>query len=415
MAFFHFVMILLIAYLLAKRWGEIRNKLYWSAFVFHILAGVSVGLVYLYYYTANDTWDCFVMASGLADLARQDIFSYAKLLTDFSWDQGPYITTHDFRSVIFIKIISLLSLLGGNNYWVCAGYFSLISFGASWFLFRKINQYFHESTQAAAIAFLFFPSVVFWSSGIIKETLTLASLYFLVGVFLQIFFDRMVDKLVLIISFLASVILWTLKYYWAGVFFITAIASFLALWLSLKSSLAKKNSVVIYVLLFVFIGLAVSFLHPNFYLHRFLEVLVVNHDELIRLSNEHGLIHYYELSATIKSVIINLPWALVSGIFRPFIGEGQGMLGLAASIENLFVLILFISFLWRFKIHSHRPISILVLAGISYCVVLCIFLALSTPNLGTLSRYRVGFLPFLIFMIAYRNPLVDWTVKKFSS
>jgi hypothetical protein len=151
---------------------------------------------------------------------------------------------------------------------VCAGYFSLISFGASWFLFRKINQYFHESTQAAAIAFLFFPSVVFWSSGIIKETLTLASLYFLVGVFLQIFFDRMVDKLVLIISFLASVILWTLKYYWAGVFFITAIASFLALWLSLKSSLAKKNSVVIYVLLFVFIGLAVSFLHPNFYLHR---------------------------------------------------------------------------------------------------------------------------------------------------
>jgi hypothetical protein len=121
------------------------------------------------------------------------------------------------------------------------------------------------------------------------------------------------------------------------------------------------------------------------------------------------------LSATIKSVIINLPWALVSGIFRPFIGEGQGMLGLAASIENLFVLILFISFLWRFKIHSHRPISILVLAGISYCVVLCIFLALSTPNLGTLSRYRVGFLPFLIFMIAYRNPLVDWTVKKFSS
>jgi hypothetical protein len=41
-----------------------------------------------------------------------------------------------------------------------------------------------------------------------------------------------------------------------------------------------------------------------------------------------------------------------------------------------------------------------------------VFLALSTPNFGTLSRYRAGFLPFFVFVIAYRNPIVEWVSDK---
>lgn len=391
----------------------VRSKLYWSALIYHLVAGLCVGLVYQYYYSANDTWQFFGAAAKLADFARQDFSSYIKLLFNFRWDQRPHIDTNDFRSMLFIKMISLFCLTGNNNYWVCAGYFSLLSFSASWFLFRKVTRYFKESAFAAALAFLFFPSVVFWGSGIEKETLTLASLYFLSGILLQIFYDRRVDKLVLVIALVATIVLWALKYYWAGVFFISVITAFVIQPLSLRWPIVKRNLAIIYLLLFALVGVAVSFLHPNFYLHRFLEVMVSNHDAFVQFSNDHNLIHYYELSATLKSVIINAPWALVSGIFRPFIGEGYGALGLLASLENLFVLTLFLSWLWRFKRQSHEPITILAMTVVSYCIVLCVFLALSTPNLGTLSRYRVGFLPFLIFIIAYRNPLFDSVTKKF--
>jgi hypothetical protein len=34
-----------------------------------------------------------------------------------------------------------------------------------------------------------------------------------------------------------------------------------------------------------------------------------------------------------------------------------------------------------------------------YVVFLCVFLALSTPNFGTLSRYRIGFTPFLWLLL----------------
>jgi len=39
--------------------------------------------------------------------------------------------------------------------------------------------------------------------------------------------------------------------------------------------------------------------------------------------------------------------------------------------------------------------------------VLAVFLALSTPNFGTLSRYRVGFIPFFVFLTACGNVLLE--------
>jgi hypothetical protein len=407
-AFFHFALIFVVGYLLARRWQETKSKLFWSALTCHFVAAMVLGLVYQYYYSTNDTWEFFNQASKLADFAKTDPSSYVKLLFNFDWDQRPFFVTHDFRSIVFVKMVSLFCLIGGNSYWVCAGYFALISFSASWFLFRKVKTHFTESAIAATIAFLFFPSVVFWSSGIVKETFALASLYLLAGIFLSFYYERKIGKLDLAILFMAGVILWTLKYYWAGVFFIAAIAALILQFLPSKNSSIKNAVVAVYPLVFLVIGVAVSFFHPNFYLNRFLEVLVANHDAFLKLSNGGGgLIHYDHLNSSLGSILINSPWALISGIFRPFIGESRGAFGLAASLENLVVLILFISFLWRLKKRSNQSITVLTLAVISYCIVLCIFLALSTPNLGTLSRYRVGFMPFLIFMLAYRNPLID--------
>ena len=413
-AIFHIGLIASIAYLLAKRWNEAKSKLFWSTFIYHLITGACVGMIYLYYYKANDTWLFFEGAKQLSNLAHDDFGAYLQLIFSFDAGNDVVLIDTDFRSLIFVKMLSLLCIVTWNNYWICAAYFSLLSFGASWFLFRKVKLYFEESTVAASGAFLFFPSVVFWSSGIVKETLALASLYFLAGILLQFFYEKKIDKLVLILALFAGTILWALKYYWAGVFFIAALSAIIVQQVSSKSVLVKKRIVISYILSFVFMGVAVSFLHPNFYLHRFLEVLVANHNAFVKLSDDHNLIHYYQLNASVGSVALNSLWALVSGIFRPVIGEGRSAFGLVASLENLIVLVLFISFLWRLG-EKKQPVTILGLAAISYCVVLCVFLALSTPNLGTLSRYRVGFLPFLIFMISYRNPLVDWLTKKFSN
>ena len=413
LAILHFALMGLIVYLLSKRWNAIGSKLFWSVFIFHLSAGMCVGLIYSFYYSANDTWLFFEDASRLSSIARTDFTSYIKLLFDFSDELNVALVTQDFRSLLFIKILSTFCFFSGDNYWVCTGYFSLISFAASWFLCKKVVEYFPNSIPAATLSFLLFPSVVFWSSGIEKETLTLASLYFLAGVFIQLIFDKRIDKLVLLITLVACALLWALKYYWAGVFFISALTTIAVQRLSVRSNFVERHVTFSYLFIFALVGVSVSFLHPNFYLHRFLEVVVFNHNEFVPLSTDKNLIHFYQLSPTVTSVIINSPWALISGVFRPFIWEGQGLLGVIASIENLLILILFLSTAWNFKNHFQKPMSILFLAVMSYCVVLCVFLALSAPNLGTLSRYRVGFIPFLVFAFAYCNPFFDFVTKRF--
>jgi hypothetical protein len=47
------------------------------------------------------------------------------------------------------------------------------------------QQVFRKRQTAAALAFLFFPSVVFWSSGLVKETLALAGIFWMSTIFLR--------------------------------------------------------------------------------------------------------------------------------------------------------------------------------------------------------------------------------------
>src|SRR5258707_8633679 len=117
-AILHVALIIFLAYLLSKRWNAARSKLFWSVFIFHVSAGMCVGLVYLYYYSANDTWLFFEDAQKLSAISRVDFNYYIKLLFDFGYSLNAGLTTQDFRSVIFIKILSLFCLFSWDNYWI---------------------------------------------------------------------------------------------------------------------------------------------------------------------------------------------------------------------------------------------------------------------------------------------------------
>jgi hypothetical protein len=410
LAIFHVALIFYCTLSLGRRWNAASSRLFWGAFLFRLVAGISLGLVYIYYYAAGDTWQFFEDAKKFSALAREDLFSYLKALFDFSENQFVIgeLVNRDLRSVFFIKIISVFCLLSLDNYWVCSAYFSLLAFISSWGLHRKIVSIYPDSQTASALGFLLFPSVIFWSSGLEKESMALCGIYFLTILFLTLMSSKKPSKLFCILIVPVGFVIWSLKYYWAVVFFISISTALLMRLLLFKFPLIKKFSTVVWIILFLGIGVVLSFTHPNFYLSRFLEVIVSNNGEFEAISDPGNLIHYYQFEQSWTSIMINSPWALISGLFRPQIGEGQGLLGWAASIENFFLLVLFVGALLNFKKGFAFSQLVILSAALSYCIVLCVFLALSTPNFGTLSRYRVGFLPFFVFVTAYRNPIVVW-------
>jgi hypothetical protein len=413
------VLILSLAFWVQKKYAPRSVKLYWFALFLKVAAAISLGLLYKFHYSGGDTWTFFNEAVKLSALARLDFIEYLKV---FFSNHDPstvenVLYVHD-RSALFIKLISVFCLVSQDSYWICSIYFAVISFFGTWFLYRQVVRFLSDSANAAAFALFFFPSVVLWGSGLMKESVALSGIYFLTAIFLKFACSSKISWIEWLLVLLAMILTWWLKYYWAAIFFVVILTSVLMILIRRRVSLTNGRIVLVWLFLFFLICAGASFAHPNFYMERFLGVLVSSHDQFIAISYPENIIGYYNLQPKLWSVFLNSPWALLSGLFRPLFLDATDILSLPYSIENFVLLLLTISFLFSYKWDWWKPKSdrfkrseiytLWLLPILIYCALLCIFLSISTPNFGTLSRYRIGFLPFLVFALAYRNPLINY-------
>lgn len=418
LAVIHGLILFSIVYSIWKRQDSELRIFFWPALLFKLTAGVVVGLMYLYVYKGGDTFIFFRDAQQLSNLFRTDAIEYFQFLWngDASYAIWTSLSEIQPRSLFFTKIISVINIATFDNYWITGLYLSLISFLASWYLVKKIQTLLPDANFVSALSILFFPTVVFWSSGMVKESLAMASLLFLSGFFLMLITTRKLSVMEWMLVPICFWVLWTLKYYWAAVFF-PAFVSTLIVYRVILPKMKPTNFIIqclIWLILFLVICSVAMFAHPNFYPEYFLQVIVDNNDVFNSLSESQNLIHYHDLQPTSTSLLLNSPWALFSGLLRPFIFEGGNAMKMLYALENTGIAILLLSSFANIRRFGNAPYRIVAFAIIVYAGVLCVFLALSTPNFGTLARYRVGFLPFLIFLLSYKNPLLKkvWNRKK---
>jgi hypothetical protein len=404
------------AYLLWKREDGVLKKIYWPACVFKLLCGIALGLLYQYYYTVGDTFGYYKDGIRLADLAQTDLAAYA----EFLWKGNKkYAIWHELnfqrpRAMFMSKITSILCLLTGNNYWLVSLYLSLVSFIASWYLVKQIIRI-HASLMVPAVAgFLFLPTAVFWSSGLIKESIAIAALYFLTAIVLKLWQRDKVKLCVWLSVLVALWALWNLKYYYLAVFIPIAATALVMKYLVIPRLKYRQWYIVLALWSIVFIVpmWVASKVHPNFYPERFMNVIVENYQQFTRISVPGDFIVYPLLKPEVESILSYAPKALISGLFRPFIWEVHTGFQLLVAIENLILLALFVTSLPGLKDVFSSGQRLLLLSTAVYIVLLCIFLALSTPNYGTLSRYKTGFISFFFLLVACNNPLVN-RLKRF--
>lgn len=415
-----FVNILFLFFIAWKIWKQAPcslKKFFWPACLAKLVAGLSLGLLYKYYYSAGDTFGFFDNAVTLARLAYNDVPAYLQFLWN-SHEQSPVwneLAVTDSRSVFFSKFVSVASMITGGNYWVASLYFSFISFLGAWQAVKSIVRWNPDAQRAAVVAFLFFPSIVFWSSGIIKESLAMAALFFIVSLFVKIWMRRWVRALEWLLAIVSAWVLWNLKYYYAAVLFPVLLTTLMVRFVLIPIIKVERFALSLFLWLAVFIVplLLVTLIHPNFYLHRFLAVIVENHNEFIRISDPDSVIHFYHLEPSPISMILNTPWALFSCLFRPLVFEVSTLFQFLISIENLLMLAILTGAVVKREFTFRLPNGLLTIAVTSYIIMLAAFLALSTPNFGTLVRYRVGFLPFFVFLITYQNPVIGKIFNRF--
>ena len=404
------ILLLLVIPYLAWRNERVELKpFFWPAVVLRICGGLFIGVLYNGYYTGGDTWAYFNDGSTIAAVAGESWYGYLQFLWSGFHPSLEALGQIPPRALFFTKITSLVVLLSGYNYWISACWFSLISFVSSWLLVKEIDSMQPRWREPALFSFLFFPSVVCWSSGLIKESLAMAALYFIVVVFLRIWSSKKIPPGFWLVLLAALWVLWGLKYYYLAVL-LPIMTTELIMNRVVRPRIRRRKplmDVAIWLIIFLIPVSLVSVLHPNFYPQRFLDVIVTNYETFQSISDPDDVVQYSGLAAEPLSILSHVPKALVVGLFRPFLWEATGTMKLIAAAENVVLLLLFAGFIAG-SIRNARLGSPLSGAIVMYCIILAIFLALSTPNFGTLSRYRIGFLPFFVLMITAANPLTSW-------
>ena len=410
---FHIALVVAVSFAFFKKQTALK-KYFWPALAARTIAGVCLGLLYTHYYAVADTFDYFRDAGKMATLARADLPSYLELLFfNRNLDILP-LALGQPRAVFLTKIASVFHLITYGNYWLTGMYFSLISFSGAWVLVQAISRNIPSVTPAAVIAFLFLPSAAFWTSGLLKESLAMAALFYLTAFFLKIWFREKQSFRACMIALVSLWVLWNLKYYYAGIFLPVACSCLLYKFLfgkKFRSTPALET--LVWIALFILPLMVISFWHPNFYPDRLLKVVVLNNSVFNELSAPGDYVHFDNLRATPVSMLQNAPQALFSGLFRPLIWEATSAIQLLQGVENTVLLLLFLAACLRFKKYLTSPHRLLLLGLLVYVVLLCVLITLSAPNFGTLSRYRVGYVSFFAFIIFCNNPVVQYLERSF--
>lgn len=380
------------------------SHLFLPALSLKIIAGICLGVLYMFFYGYGDTILYFKDAHTLGDLFFESWENYLLFMIDRF--QIPLYYTDNPRALFFVKLISPLVIFTYNSYWFTSIYLSLISFYASWNLVLIIRKYFPNFMMGAVIGLLFFPSVVFWSSGVVKESLAFTLIVILIANFIQIYNNEPFSLKKVIINLVLLLLLFQLKYYYLAAFLIAIAPTLILKYISWRTLV--KHSVFSWIVLLVLAAAGVSLIHPNLSVHRFIEVIVENNQLYENHFELSKTINYYNLESTFWSLLINTPIALFSILFRPLLFEAGTWLQVALSIENLILFILIIA--WIFKRGKIR-MTPLLMSCLVYVMVLGVFLAISTPNFGSLSRYRISFLPVLIILISHNSLIFEWLDK----
>ncbi|GAB1445791.1 hypothetical protein MASR2M41_15160 [Flammeovirgaceae bacterium] len=404
---------------------SINRKYFIPALTVRIIGALAVGFIYQFYYHGGDTynfhthgsrhvWEAFMdnpvtgikllFSSGQYD---GDVFRYAS--------QIPFY--RDPSSYTIIKISSIFDLITFSSYSATAVLFAVVSFVGLWFLFKVFYVRYPELHKELAIACFFIPSVFFWGSGLLKDTITLSALGLIIYSTYYLFVLR-TNKIITFICLGVSIyILYVVKIYILLILIPTLIIWIFLLRLSHMRRLATKIILAPIVILLAISLAGLSLVkasedNPKYALDKLAKTAKVTAYDIRFWSGKDAGSGYAlgELDGTFASVLKLGPSAINVTLFRPYLWETKNPLMLISSIESFFLLVLVLVTLIKGRLRVFRTFTDpTILFCLLFSLVFAFAVGVSTFNFGTLSRYKIPMLP--IFLIALI--LINYKLKNF--
>lgn len=408
---FNILLISSLSYLIWQREPPSSIKKYLlPAFILKLTGGILLGIYYRYYFGGGDAQLFQNQSDYVTEFGRVSPASYLRLLLTREYASETLRTTMIYywysNSYFMVMLLSVLNFLTGNSFYLNSLYFSFFGFWGLWQLVKVLTLIYPQLSGAAIFSFLFLPSVVFWTSGISKETIYLGSLGWLIAVALRLgygFSGRVWADLLAL--FLAGFLLWKIKFYFAALVFSLLLSYTLVIYLNRKARIIQITAFkwLLFGFLVIVAGFLVSKGNGVLNIDYFVAQLLQNNKVLAERSSGKPIVVIPDLKPNLISFIQNSPAAISHTFMRPFIWEGNHFFYRIAGLENLFLLLLSLLTLYRFFRNFPRHLNLGLLVVLLYVVIIAAILGLSTPNIGSLNRYRTAVLPFFVFLLLSFN------------
>ena len=411
---FYLAIIYAIAYGFRPSVTNVYTKKYFiPALTVKIVGAIALGILYHTLY-AGDTNNYYRQA-GIIYKAFGDSFAAGLELVTTSGDITPAIRKytdqltwfgHGSNEYFVIRVAAVFAVLSFNTYTVIAVLFAFVTFSGMWAMYMTFAKIRPQVYQELAIAVFFLPSVFFWGSGLLKDSLCLGALGWLFYAFYRGAIERKSVLRCSLVGASAVGVIFAMKVYILLAFMPPAL-----LWVFNENSNKIRNTAVrwlskplflgvgIVVALYAFTQLAAS--DERFNVDKIGAQSKLTSDYLQQVSaTERGSGYSIGVQdGTIGSMIKLAPQAVVVSLFRPFLWEARNPTMLLSALESTYFIILTLRILRRvglvktFSTISRVPVLTLCFV---FSLIFAISVGISSGNFGTLVRYKIPLMPFYL-------------------
>ena len=364
-------------------------------FLCKVGVGILYGYLHLHLYQGGDTYAYFNESGIVFSTLKNNPWLYLRLVFWISYpnpapDIVPYkdimwfYTTPD--SYFLVRFHSLVRLVSFGYYNVHVVFYNFLTTIGILYLFLFFEKIIPQKKHLLISVIFFFPSIIFWSSGIHKDGISLAALglilYFINEIaFGKISHGRSIKNFVALL--IGCWLLLLVRNYWL-LLLIPAIIAFI--W---TINFPKHTALKFLLIFVVYLGVAINLrlMNPRW---DFLKLVATKQSEFFSIAPGSQTLALQPLTPSLKSVAAEIPGAIMHCLLRPSFGESNGLLQFYAAFENILViLLLLIAIFFRKKKLSISEKSLLWFCFF-FAFTIFILIGIIVPILGALVRYKMA-------------------------
>jgi hypothetical protein len=393
-----------------KKWAQKKLRPFFLPALMVKLVGATVfALIYQFYYGGGDTFEYY----NASQHVRRAVFEQPALGAEILFTPAGHFTTENvrytsrtryFRSSeewALSRITTLVGLLAANSYLGISYFFGFFAFLGTWRLYQVFVALYPDFYKPFFVATFLMPSMVFWASGLLKDTVVLGGVGFLTYAAINIFYRRhlLVNGLtaVLVIFLISSLKIYVLY----------TLVPALLLWYYLKVQGLIRNPILKAAVL-PFLLLVVSLL--GFLLFRTLanqasekysdvdtittRVQDFHWDHSLRAGGSSYTLG--EVTYTPLGILQKAPASINVTLYRPYLWEARNAVVLISAFESFAYLVITIMAL--FTLSPKRVAKLFGNPEWWLCMVFTLLLGFVVGfvsyNFGALARFKVPLMPF---------------------